>query len=625
MHVIGTAGHVDHGKSTLIEALTGTHPDRLKEERDREMTIDLGFAWFNLPDGAPVGVVDVPGHRDFIENMLAGIGSIDAVLLVIAADEGVMPQTREHLAIIDLLNIHAGLIVLTKCDLVDDADWFDLVEADIMQLTRGTIMEKAPIIHVSARSKHGLDELSNQLQVLLSQTPQRLDYKRPRLPIDRIFTLTGFGTVVTGTLLDGTFNTGDAVEILPGGIKARIRGLQTFKQQVAQVMPGARTAVNLSGVHKTELQRGQIVTLPGLYQPSSLIDVSFKMLADATLPLKHNSEIKLFIHATEVIGKCRILGAREINPGDTGWLQLVLQQPIVTVKGDHFILRKPSPGETLGGGVVVDPFPRRQHRANNQQRIEALTALLVGTPEEILLQTAEQARLLTTNELIEKSKLPPATAGALIDALVESGDLVSFNHGTRVMSAGNWGRESTQVLSLVAEYHQAYPLKVGMPREQAKSKSKMPVELFELTVNRLVETKRLKEQNAFLMDADFKIHLAADTRVKVDAFLKTVDQTPYAPPGFKIACETLGEDVSRALLALNELVLIGEDVIFRPQIFDEMQQFIIQKLQVGGTISLAEVRDHFTTSRKYAVAVLEYLDAQSITIRDGDVRRLRKR
>ena len=299
MRVIGTAGHVDHGKSTLIAALTGTHPDRLKEEQAREMTIELGFGWMTLPNGEEVGIVDVPGHRDFIENMLSGIGGIDAALLVIAADEGVMPQTREHLAILDILQIPTGIIVLTKTDLAPDSAWLDLVEADIRAAVKDTVMKDAPILRVSAKTKIGLESLVSNLETSLQQEPPRIDLGRPRLPIDRVFSISGFGTVVTGTLLDGQLAIGDDVEILPSGQKGRVRGLQTHKKKEDKAVPGSRTAVNISGIETESIQRGEVVVHPNQYQPTRRIDARFRLLKDVSSVLKHNSEVKFFVGASE--------------------------------------------------------------------------------------------------------------------------------------------------------------------------------------------------------------------------------------------------------------------------------------------------------------------------------------
>ncbi|HDN79064.1 MAG TPA: selenocysteine-specific translation elongation factor, partial [Chloroflexi bacterium] len=300
MYVIGTAGHVDHGKSALVKALTGIDPDRLKEEKEREMTIDLGFAWFALPNGEKVGIVDVPGHKDFIDNMLAGVGGIDAALLVVAADEGVMPQTREHLAILDLLEVKAGLVALTKIDLVDDQEWLEMVEEEVKDCLKGTVLDGAPVVRVSAKTGEGLEKLAQELQKVLQHTSPRADLRRPRLSIDRVFTISGFGTVVTGTLIDGRLQVGQEVEILPQGLKARIRGLQSYKEKINEAKPGSRVAVNLSGVEKNQLSRGDVLTIPGWLLPTTLVDVHLRYLADAPYPLAHNTQVKFFSGAAEV-------------------------------------------------------------------------------------------------------------------------------------------------------------------------------------------------------------------------------------------------------------------------------------------------------------------------------------
>jgi selenocysteine-specific elongation factor len=322
VHVIGTAGHVDHGKSTLVQALTGITPDRLREEQEREMTIDLGFAWLTLPNGESVGIVDVPGHRDFIENMLAGVGGIDAALFVIAADEGVMPQTREHLAILDLLRIPGGVVALTKIDLIDDPDWLELVQADVSEALQGTVLDGAPIIPVSARTGQGLAELTAALQEVLARTPPRPDRGRPRLWIDRVFTIGGFGTVVTGTLVDGHLEVGQEVEILPRGMRARIRGLQTHKTRIQRAVPGSRVAINLTGISRQDLARGDLVTTPGWLRPTTLADVRLDLLRDAPFPLKHNAFVKFFCGSAETVARVACWAPRpwrRANPAGCNW------------------------------------------------------------------------------------------------------------------------------------------------------------------------------------------------------------------------------------------------------------------------------------------------------------------
>ncbi|HEX5548837.1 MAG TPA: selenocysteine-specific translation elongation factor, partial [Ktedonobacterales bacterium] len=357
MSCIGTAGHVDHGKSTLVTALTGIDPDRLAEEKARGMTIDLGFAWVTLPSGREASIVDVPGHESFIRNMLAGVGGIDVALLVIAADEGVMPQTDEHLAILDMLRVRSGVVALTKCDLVDD-EWLALVREDIAQRLAPTTLVGSPIIPCSSVTKQGLPELLAALDQAVDAAPIRRDLGRPRLPVDRVFSMAGFGTVVTGTLQEGGLHIGQEVEVQPRGLRARIRGLQAHRHPIEEAEPGGRLAVNLTGIARADLRRGDVVTLPGMFQPTTALDVRLDLLASAPRVLAHNAEVEVYLGAAEVAARVALFDDDELEPGATGWAQIRLAQPLVAARGDRFIVRIPSPSLTIGGGVVVDPHPR---------------------------------------------------------------------------------------------------------------------------------------------------------------------------------------------------------------------------------------------------------------------------
>ncbi len=428
MRVIGTAGHVDHGKSTLVAALTGIDPDRLAEEKSRQMTIDLGFAWLTLPDGETVGIVDVPGHRDFIENMLAGVGGIDAAILVIAADEGIMPQTREHLAILDLLGVGSGVVALTKIDLIDDPDWIALVQDDIRAALAPTALANAAILPVSAQTGQGIPRLIDQLTTLLAGLPARPDRGVPRLPIDRVFTISGFGTVVTGTLLGGSLRLGDEVELQPSGLRGRVRGLQSYKQPVDLAQPGSRVAVNLSGIERQLIARGDVLTSPGALQATALIDVQFRHLLDAGRPLKHNAAVKFFSGAAEANAHVRLIADETLPPGRESWLQIRLDRPLALARGDRFILRYPSPAQTIGGGVIVDPHPARRWKRMQPQVIAALELKLRGTPAERLAQAAWQpAKRAELQGIVEDvdAALREALADGLLLALPDGSYLAS--------------------------------------------------------------------------------------------------------------------------------------------------------------------------------------------------------
>lgn len=634
MRVIGTAGHVDHGKSTLIEALTGVHPDRLKEEREREMTIDLGFAWLTLPGGEEIGIVDVPGHRDFIENMLAGIGGIDAALFVIAADEGVMPQTREHLAILNLLQIAGGVIALTKIDLVDDPGWLDLVEEDVRKALSDTVLESAPIVRVSARKKIGLDVLAQTLAEALAAKPERVDLGRPRLPVDRVFTIAGFGTVVTGTLSDGCLKIGDEIEILPRMLPGRIRGLQTHKRKEEKAVPGSRTAINISSVTVDQIRRGDVIALPGSYQPTRRIDVRFHLLPEVNQSLQHNAFVKLFIGSSEVLARVRLLGLEELLPGTDAWLQLELEDAVVAVRGDRYILRRPSPGETLGGGIIVDPFPNRRHKRFSEETLNRLEALGRGSPDEILTQILNASGILTLSQAIERSGLEVETARQVINVLFENGDLIfleeanpkesSLSMESLVASRGFWEKQVTQILNNLLVFHQEFPLKKGIGREELKSRLKLPARHFNVLIRKLAQQGKLVESGPRLSLPGHQVRFSAQQELAIQRLKHQFDASPYSPPSVKECQAEVGVEVYEALVDSGQFVQVSPEVVYSQDTYQKMVAELKEFILKEGSVSAAQARDHFNTSRKYALALLEYLDNISVTIRQGDVRRLKR-
>ncbi|MEJ2749627.1 MAG: selenocysteine-specific translation elongation factor, partial [Anaerolineae bacterium] len=496
MFVIGTAGHVDHGKSTLIEALTGIDPDRLAEEKAREMTIDLGFAWITLGEDEEVGIVDVPGHRDFIENMLAGVGGIDLALFVVAADEGVMPQTREHLAILDLLGVGGGVVALTKTDLVDDPDWLELVTLDLSETLAGTVLAEAPIVPVSARTGQGLEELKAVLWQRLQAATPRPDNGRPRLAVDRVFSLSGFGTVVTGTLVDGRFHIGDTVEIQPSGLSGRIRGLQTHKTKREVALPGSRVAVNLTGIGKEEVKRGDVVAAPGVIGSTILLDAAYRHLPGSDIPLKHNVEVKLFVGAAEIVARTRVLGVPQIEPGQEGWLQLALSEPVAVVRGDRFILRRPSPGLTLGGGRVLDPHPGRRHRRFRPDVIERLQTLAQGTPAELLLQKLRRLEPITQANLFKQAGMDEATAVVALQELENEQQIIWLDQ--QILSRAGWQRSLDRMSDILTAYHAESPLRLGIPREELRSRLKLPAAVFNPLVSQAAAEGLLVEVGAVI-------------------------------------------------------------------------------------------------------------------------------
>ncbi len=628
MHVIGTAGHVDHGKSTLVLALTGIDPDRLREEKEREMTIDLGFAWLTLPNGEPVGFIDVPGHRDFIENMLAGVGGIDAALFVVAADEGVMPQTHEHLAILDLLGVGQGVVTLTKTDLAEGEDWIELVAADVSETLEGTALEGAPIVPVSARTGQGIDELIAALQEMLSHVRPRRDRGQPRLPIDRVFAISGFGTVVTGTLTDGCFTVGQEVEVLPRGLRARVRGLQTHKEKVERAVPGSRVAMNLSGLSKAELARGDVVATPGWLRPTVLVDVQLRYLPAAVRPLRHNTQLKFFSGAAETLARVRLLGQAELTPGQTGWAQLRLQEPVALVKGDRFIVRVPSPPATVGGGIIVDPNPGRRHHRFRPEVVARLETLAQGSPAEILLQALERRGPTPARDLLSASGLSDAGPDALAELLNE-GQAVLLGAtaverpatSSELLASRAWWTALTEHIAReLSAHHQKFPLRAGMGREALRSGLKLDAKVFNAAMAQAAAREIVVEEGAVVRLPSHKVQLDPEQQRQVDALLAQFRRQPHATPSHKDCVAAVGEEVLGVLIARGELVQVSPEVLFLPETYEDMVTRIRAHIEQERSITLAQVRDLFNTSRKYAQGLLEHLDEIGVTKRVGDTR-----
>jgi selenocysteine-specific elongation factor len=629
--VIGTAGHVDHGKSTLIAALTGTHPDRLKEEREREMTIDLGFGWLTGPNGEEIGIVDVPGHRDFVENMLAGVSGIDAALLVVAADEGVMPQTREHLAILDLLQITAGVVVISKIDLVSDRDWLELVEGDIRAVLSGTGLQEAPAVRVSARTGQGLDLLLSKLGEVLGNTPARADLGRPRLPVDRVFSMAGFGTIVTGTLADGHLTIGDEVVVLPSGRSGRVRGLQTHKKQEERALPGSRTAINISGLSVEEIRRGDIIAAPRHYQPTRRVDARLRLLRDSS-PLRHAAEVKFFTGTSEIIGTVLLLETDRLQPGEETWVQLELREPVVVLPGDRYILRRPSPAETLGGGTIVDATPNSRHRRRDTTIIGRLASLSTGSPVDLMMEAALTLGPAPLRDITARSRLDPEAAASALDELIPAGTLIMLEQGAPspgadclAVPAAQWEDLAGRISRELAKYHQRYPLRRGMPREELKSRLELGPRVFSAVINHasyVLSPPLTMESSHWVALSGHEIKFAPAEQARVEALLAKFAAAPFGPPSIKECQAEVGDEVYGALVARGELHPVSADVVFRERDYDGMVARTREYLRRNGRMTVAEARDLFNTSRKYVLALLEHLDATGVTVRDGDHRRL---
>ncbi|MEA1958940.1 MAG: selenocysteine-specific translation elongation factor [Chloroflexota bacterium] len=615
--VLGTAGHIDHGKSVLVKALTGIDPDRLREEKERGMTIDLGFAWLTLPSGRDVSIVDVPGHERFIKNMLAGVGGIDLALLIVAADESVMPQTREHLAILDLLRVDNGIAVITKSDLVD-SDLLELVTMEVEEVLAGTTLAGAPIIPVSATTGESIQELVATIDSMLDSTPSKRDIGRPRLPIDRIFTMSGFGTVVTGTLIDGSLSKGREVVIVPSNIKTHLRGLQSHKQGVDSIEPGSRVAANLANISTEQLNRGDVITTPGWLKPTRALDVKLRLLPSAPRKLEHNTTVTFHTGAAEAQARVRLLDAGELEPGDEAFAQLVLDNPIAVVKDDLFIIR--SPMETLGGGLVLDPEAKR-HRRFHAVTIERLTAREAGTTEDVILSALDPVKPIELSKLISMCSIPAAEVAKGVGSLEQKGRLVALDEKNErlIFAASGWESLARSAHSTLEKYHKENPLRQGMPKEELKGKLKVIERYFSQAVNRLASDGVLSESGTLVQLPAHDVKLTPEQQKKIDAYLKALSSEPYSPPPEA----TIEPDLLGVIVGQGKAVKVADNVVFATDAYDEMVRAIADHIKANGQVTVAEVRDKFNTSRKYALALMEHLDSQKITRRVGDGRVLR--
>jgi selenocysteine-specific elongation factor len=615
VRVVGTAGHVDHGKSTLLTALTGMDPDRLREERERGMTIDLGFVWATLPGGGDIGFVDVPGHQDFIRNMLAGIGSIDAVLLVIAADEGVMPQTREHLAILGLLGIDRGVIALTKRDLVDD-EWAELAATDARAALRGTALADAPLVEVSSTARRGLDELLVALQRVLGDAPPRRDIDRPRLPVDRSFTMSGFGTVVTGTLLDGSLAVGDEIAVVPGDVRARVRGLQTHRRSLEVARPGSRVAANLSGIDKEAVSRGMVVARPGSLETTTLLAVRLALLPSTSAGLEHDEEVKVHVGTAETMARAALLEGPSLAPGETAWVQLRLATPVAVAVGDRLVIRRPSPSETIGGGAIADlATVRLRRRAETVASLERRTAPSAASR---LLASLDVPR--TPAEAAERSGLSPEERDAATAEIVADGRAVLL--GDALVSRDAFEALATHVERICAQAHRKTPLRAGAPREEVRSALGLPAKRFNALASRLVADARLAERGSALALPSHRPRLSEDQERRWQSARAALAKDPLQPPSPALL-ETdhgLDRELVAALAERGDVIRIGTEAVFLPDAVARVARGVVDELVSNGSITVARARDLSGSSRKHVLPLLQFLDDRGLTRRSGDDR-----
>lgn len=628
--ILGTAGHIDHGKSTLVKALTGTDPDRLKEEKERGITLDLGFASLDLPNGNRLGIVDVPGHEGLIKNMLAGAGGIDIVMLVIAADEGIMPQTREHLAICDLLQVKKGLIALTKMDVVEK-DWLALVKDEVREFVKGTFLEKSPIVPVSSTTGENLPVLVQELAKLAAEVSPKSSNGILRLPIDRVFTMKGFGTVITGTLLSGTISTDQEVEVLPKGIKTKVRGIQSHNQAVQRSIAGQRTAVNLQAVEKDQLSRGDIIVSAGLFKPAKTIDAKLALLKQAPRGLKTSSRIRFYNTTQEAIGRITLLGTKVLAPGEEAFVQLRFEQPVIVQHGDRYILRFYSPMETLGGGMVLDPHPRRHKQAAMQESLKNLGILEKGALEEklaIFISGQGLAGMEETDAVgsiaADKQKITAALASLAQKKFILRVDNLYVH-------AAHFSALEKKILDLIRQYHKDNPLKPGLDKEELKGmlKMRLSAKVLNMTVDGLLKKKQIEAEGPKLRLPGFKAAVGKDQGAVKDKIVEAIKKGGTQPPVREELPALFGitdkdaRDLLKLLAEEGRIIRINDSLHLDKNVVEKIRADLKKYLEEKKEITMAEFRDLARTSRKFAVPVMEYFDSQKLTQRVGDKRVLR--
>lgn len=631
--ILGTAGHIDHGKTSLIRAVTGINTDRLKEEQARGITIELGFAFLDLPGGRHLGIVDVPGHEKFVKNMVAGASGIDLVTMIIAADEGVMPQTREHMEICSLLGVQHGFVVLTKIDLVDE-EWLELVSEDIRDFIRDTFLEGAPIVPVSSVSGQGIDVFTQTLEEFCKNIQPKSSTGLFRLPVDRVFTMKGFGTVITGTLISGKVNVGENIMIYPGGISSKVRGLQVHNDTVSEAEAGYRTAINFQGLGKTDVNRGDVVSTPGSMKPSFMIDVWLQYLPSNKKPIKNRTKIRFHTGTNEILGVLVLLESDELGPGEAGVAQIRLEHPVAVVKDDRYVIRSYSPIRTIGGGQILNPIPEKHKRLKPEQTAE-LKGLRDNSAEEIIGYHARESHVrgVRFSELKLMANISDKPLTQVLDQMMSKKAIVQVDKENRAYIHGRTAEKlRSEMIEHLTVYHEANPLKRGMPKEELKSKFPdfMEGKLFTLIFNQLLKEKFVIAEDKTVHLASHKVSLAVDqTEVRKKIFA-TYRETGLQPPYFKELVKTLdiepadARDVLMLLVDKGEIVKVKEELFFDGRAVEELKARLIEFLKTNGEITTPQFKEMTGVSRKFVIPLIEYFDATNVTIRIGDIRKLRK-
>jgi selenocysteine-specific elongation factor len=631
--ILGTAGHIDHGKTSLIKAISGTDTDRLKEEKERGITIELGFAALDLPSGQHLGIVDVPGHEKFVKNMVAGATGIDIVVMVIAADEGVMPQTREHMEICTLLGVEYGLVAVTKIDMVDE-EWLELALEDIRDFVKWTFLEDAPIAAVSSTTQKGIPGFIKILDQLAAKIPDRPPSDLFRLPIDRVFTMKGFGTVITGTLISGQVRVGDSIMIYPSQITSKVRGIQVHNQSADIAKAGMRTAINFQGLEKEAIRRGEVLSKPGNLVASYMVDVSLHYLASNKKPLKNRTRVRFHTGTSEVLGILILLDREELSPDETTVVQLRLDSPVALVKDDRFVIRSYSPVYTIGGGKVLNPIPLKYKRFK-LEAVEGLKALDHQTPDAIVAFHVAAAGYhgVSFSHLKMMTNLPDKHLDKTLQNLLSQKKLIQVEKENRIYIHHN-GFETLKdnIRHQLGDYHQAHPLKAGMSKEELKTKFPplLTSRLFNLTLNQMIKEEDIAQEENTIRLTSHAVSLGGKQADVKDKILKTYLEAGLQPPYFKELVKSLDSGAKHAkevlmhLVAEGTIVKVKEDLYFHDEAIKGLKLKLKAFLEAQGEITTPQFKEMTGVSRKFVIPLAEYFDSTHVTLRVGDVRKLRK-
>jgi selenocysteine-specific elongation factor len=629
--ILGTAGHIDHGKTSLIKALTGIDTDRLKEEKRRGITIELGFAHLELPSGQVLGIVDVPGHEKFVKNMVAGATGIDLVALIIAADEGVMPQTTEHLEICQLLNIQHGLVVLTKIDMVEP-DWLELVREDVTEFLSDTFLAAAPLAEVSSQTGEGLKELIHVIDTLVQEIPERDAGNFFRLPIDRVFTMKGFGTVVTGTTISGRIQTGDEVTIYPQGISSRIRGIQVHNREANQVRAGLRTAINLQGVEKAQIERGHVLAAKDSLRSTYMLDVLLELIPSAPRKLKNRARVRFHTGTSEIISRVILIDRDELEQGETCFAQIRLDQPTALLQRDRFILRSYSPVRAIGGGEILNALPLKKKRFS-EAALSELKLLHRGDLQEKTEQFIRMNRFhgSESSELQFLTNTNKKKLEEILQVLLAQKRIIQFNkESATFIHVDYFERAREEITVTLTAYHHDFPLKTGLLKEELRSRTvgSHNQRLFNYIINQLIREKSIVQEKEVLRLTKHKVTLAQDqekVRLQIEeAYLKSGLQPPYFRELKKGFPDNMGDDVLQVMVKEGLLIKVKEDLYFHQKTLEELKNRLVAFLREKGEISTPQFKDMTGTSRKYTIPIIEYFDRSQLTVRVGDNRVLRK-